>query len=316
LKDFSNILVTGGAGFIGSHLVHRLVEQGKNVTVLDNLSYGAIENIEASENNPNLKLIKGDIRDRKIVRNAMREADAVVHLAALIDVAESVNNPLETHDINVNGTLALLDEAVKLDVKRFTFVSTTAVYGEGNPLPLREDYPLKPISPYAASKAAAERHCTAFQTNHGLKTTILRLFNVYGPRSRSSSYASVITIFLKNARKGEPLVIFGDGGQTRDFIHVDDVINATVLALNSDNSVNKILNLCTGKPTTINELAQIVREISDSNAQITHSKPRKGDVYHNYGDPTKAEKTIGFKAKISISEGLKQLVHEAQQGDM
>jgi UDP-glucose 4-epimerase len=316
MERISSILVTGGAGFIGSHLVRKLVEKGKDVTILDNLRFGRIENIGAYMGKVNFKLIEGDIRDRKAVRKAMKEVDAIVHLAALINVKESVIKPLETHDVNVHGTLVLLDEAAKLGVKRFLFASSTAVYGEGNPLPLREDYPLKPISPYAASKAAAEHYCTAFQTSFGLQVTVLRFFNAYGSKNQPNSYANVIATFLNRILKNEPLVIFGDGGQTRDFVYIDDVINAIVLALDSDSSVNEVINVCTGKPTTINELAQITKEIAGRDTQITYGRPRKGDLYHNYGDPTKAEKMIGFKAEIGLREGLKRLINEIRQGDV
>ena len=170
------VLVTGGAGFIGSHLVYRLLARGYSVVVLDNFRSGRIENISEYLKDENFKLVKGDVCDRKVVRNAMEEADAVVHLAALIDVEEAVNNPIETHHVNVDGTLNVLNEAVRSGVKKFLFASSTAVYGEGNPLPLKEDYPLKPISPYAASKVAAEHYCEAFHQCYRLPTGDFKIF--------------------------------------------------------------------------------------------------------------------------------------------
>jgi len=300
--------VTGGAGFIGRHLVHRLLARGYSVVVLDNFRSGRIENISEYLKDENFKLVKGDVCDRKVVRNAMEEADAVVHLAALIDVEESVNNPIETHHVNVDGTLNVLNEAVRSGVKKFLFASSTAVYGEGNPLPLKEDYPLKPISPYAASKAAAEHYCNVFHRSYGLPTIILRYFNVYGVRRNPDSYSGVITVFLNNALAGKPLVIFGDGEQTRDFIHVEDVVKATMLALESSNIIGETLNVCTGKPITIIGLAQTIKEITGENLHIIHGKPRIGDIRNNYGDPAKAYEKIGFKAEISLREGLTRII--------
>ena len=312
MSEFSRVLVTGGAGFIGSHLVRRLLTRGHNVEVLDNLESGRIEKVSGYLDDDNFKLVKGDVRDRRVVRGSMEEVDAVVHLAALIDVEDSVNNPFETHDVNVNGTLNVLNEAVRSGVRKFLFASSTAVYGEGNLLPLKEGYPLKPISPYAASKAAAEHYCRVFHRSYGLPTVVLRYFNVYGSRRERNSYSGVITRFLNNALSDKPLVIFGDGEQTRDFIYVEDVVDATVLALESSNSIGEILNVCTGKLTSVSELAQTVKEITGTNLKMVYDKPRKGDVRSNYGDPAKAEKIIGFKAEISLREGLKHIINGMQ----
>jgi nucleoside-diphosphate-sugar epimerase len=231
-----------------------------------------------------------------------------VHLAALIDVEASVRDPFQTHDVNANGTLNLLHEAVKAGVKRLVFASSTAVYGDANPLPLREDYQPRPISPYAASKAAAEGYCLAFNNCYGLETVILRYFNVYGPGQRNSAYSGVITRFLENAFRGEPLVVYDDGGQTRDFIYVDDVIEATVLALEGDGVEGETFNICTGKPTSVNELVRIVKEIVKRDLKVIYEKPRKGDIRNNYGDPLKAERILGFKAKTSLKKGLMKLI--------
>jgi UDP-glucose 4-epimerase len=238
----------------------------------------------------------------------MEEADAVVHLAALIDVEGSVNNPMETHRVNVDGTLNVLSEAVRSGVKKFLFASSAAVYGEDNPLPLKEDYPLKPMSPYAASKAAAEHYCNVFHQCYRLPTVILRYFNVYGFRREYDSYSGVITAFVNNALEDKPLVIFGDGEQTRDFVHVEDVVSSTILALKGANSVGEILNVCTGEPTSVNDLARTVKEVAGKSLQIIHGEPRRGDIRSNYGDPSKAKKTLGFKAEISLREGLTRII--------
>jgi nucleoside-diphosphate-sugar epimerase len=253
------------------------------------------------------EVVEGDVRDRRVVRKVMKGADGVVHLAALIDVEASVRDPFQTHDVNVNGTLNLLHEAVKAGVRRFVFASSTAVYGDANPLPLKEDYPPRPISPYAASKAAAEGYCLAFNKCYGLETVILRYFNVYGPGQRNSAYSGVITRFLENAFKGGPLTVYGDGCQTRDFIYVDDVIEATVLALEGDGLEGEIFNVCTGNPTSVNELVEVVRAIIGKDLKVVYDKPRKGDIRNNYGDPSKAKKNLRFKAKTSLKEGLEKM---------
>jgi UDP-glucose 4-epimerase len=253
-----------------------------------------------------LEVVEGDVRDRHVVGKVMKDVDGVVHLAALIDVEASVRDPFETHDVNVNGTLNVLEEAVKAGVGRFVFASSTAVYGDVNSLPLREDYPPCPISPYAASKAAAEGYCRAFNRCYGLGTVVLRYFNVYGPGQGNSAYSGVITRFLEKAFRGEPLIVYGDGGQTRDFIYMDDVVKATILALEGDGVEGETFNVCTGKPTSVNELLQVVSAIVGRDLEVVCDKPRKGDIRSNYGDPSKAEKTLGFKAKTSLREGIEK----------
>jgi len=310
MKFFSNVLVTGGAGFIGSHLVDELVSRGCRVVVLDNFRSGRMENLTQHLKSDVFRLAEGDVRDRKVVGDVMDGVDAVVHLAALIDVEDSVNNPIETHKVNVTGTLNVLEEAARKGIRRFVFASSTAVCGEVESLPINEDHPLKPMSPYAASKASAECYCRAFCGSYGLETVILRYFNVYGPRQEHNPYSGVITKFLSNASRGEPLVVYGDGEQTRDFIYIEDVVDATVLALESDNLVGETFNVCTGKPTTINELAQIVKEVTGRNLQIMHDKPRKGDIKNNYGDPAKAEEILGFKAKVTLRKGLERFLSD------
>ena len=307
MRGFSKVLVTGGAGFIGSHLVDKLISRGYVVVVFDNFHLGEMESFREILGRSSFEVIEGDIRDRKAVREAMDGVDAVVHLAALIDVEESVNNPLETHDVNVNGTLNVLNEAVRSSVQKFLFASSTAVYGEGNPLPLEEEHSLNPISPYAASKVSAEYYCKAFNSCYGLGTVILRYFNVYGPGQKHGAYSGVITRFLQSALKNEPLIVYGDGNQTRDFIHVDDVVEATLLALENANSNGETFNVCSGMPTSVNELAETVKKVIGKDLKVNYDKPRKGDIKNNYGDPSKAEKILGFKAETSLREGLERL---------
>jgi UDP-glucose 4-epimerase len=307
MNEYSRVLVTGGAGFIGSRLIRELMSMGCSVVVLDNFFSGSWENLRGLRGKDGLEVVEGDVRDRHVVRKVMKNVDGVVHLAALIDVEASVKNTFKTHDVNVNGTLNVLWEAVKAGVGRFVFTSSTAVYGDVNPLPLKEEYPLYPVSPYAASKAAAEGYCLAFNKCYGIETVILRYFNVYGPGQRNSAYSGVITRFLEKAFRGEPLIVYGDGRQTRDFIYVDDVVEATILALESDGVEGEAFNVCTGKPTSVNNLVEVVRAIVGKDSNVVYDKPRTGDIRKNYGDPLKAKKMLGFKAKTSLREGLEKM---------
>lgn len=304
----SKVLVTGGAGFIGSNLIPRLLERGHSVVVLDNLYSGKLENLGSIRDNPNFTFIHGDIRDVTILRKALHAVDAVVHLAALIDVAASVADPSSTNDINVSGTLNMLHESVKNEVKRFVFASSTAVYGDAKTLPIKETAILKPISPYAASKVAGEGYCNAFSGCFGLDMVALRFFNVYGPRNENSPYSGVITKFLRKARDDEVLTVEGDGKQTRDFIHVNDVAEALVLALEHKQLKGEVFNVCTGIPTSVNQLVEILKKITGKNLRVKHNPPRQGDIRESFGDPAKAVDKLGFKSKINLQKGLEMLL--------
>jgi len=274
------------------------------VVVLDDFRSGTMHNLEPYLGRDDFRLVEGDVRDRTAVRRAMENVGAVVHLAALVDVESSVNDPLQTHDINVNGTLNLLTEAVKQDVGRFVFASSAAVYGDGGLSPLIEDYPVKPISPYAGSKIAAEFYCEVFHKSYGLRTVVLRYFNVYGPGQGANPYAGVIAKFLENASSGKPLFIFGDGQQSRDFVYVDDVVEATMLALQKNGVVGEIFNVCTGRSVTVNELTEVVKEIMGEDLDVIYREQRTGDIKYSLGDPTKANKVLGLKAKVGLRRGI------------
>ncbi|MEM3530543.1 MAG: SDR family oxidoreductase [Nitrososphaerales archaeon] len=305
--EYSRILVTGGAGFIGSHIVDRLLQEGFKVIVLDNLSTGRITNIKHYLKNKNFQLIKGDIREENVVRRTLKGVEAVIHEAAISSVEESIKNPIKTNDVNVNGTLNLLNLSVKEGVKRFIFASSASVYGDLNP-PLNEDFQPKPMSPYAVSKLSGEYYCKVFHKIYGLETICLRYFNVYGPRQRNNQYNNVIINFIDNIKKNKPLVIFGDGLQTRDFIYISDVVEASIIALKSKEGIGEVFNIATGKPTTINELAQIIIEIKGKRGiEPIHTEPRKGDIRHSYANTKKAEEILKFRAKILLGEGLKSL---------
>ncbi|RLE72980.1 MAG: hypothetical protein DRJ45_00940, partial [Thermoprotei archaeon] len=234
--------------------------------------------------------------------------DIVIHLAALIDVRESVLNPNLYHDINVNGTLNILDSCIKNHVSKIIFTSSAAVYGNPMYLPIDEKHPLNPLSPYGASKAASELYISAYHYSYNIDAVIFRLFNVYG-YGQSSKYAGVIKIFMENALKNRPLEIFGDGFQTRDFIYVEDVIDAIVKSMKMDIDFN-IFNIGSGKSLSINSLAKIFSKILDRELKIIHSKPRKGDIRHSYANIDKAKKILGWVPKTSIEDGLRRMLEK------
>ncbi len=285
-----------------------LLRKGYSVTVLDNLSSGKLENLHEANDSPYFTFIQGDIRQGASLRTGLKSADAVFHLAALVDISTSVTNPALTNDVNVAGTLRVLQESSKAKVQRLIFASSTAVYGNSTTLPIKEDASPHPISPYAASKAAAENYLTAFHECYGLETVVLRFFNVYGPKNENSPYSGVITKFLRKSVNNEALTVDGDGKQTRDFIHVDDVTQALILALEAENAAGETFNVCTGIPTSINQLAETISETTGKQLRIKHGPPREGDIRHSYGEPMKASKGLGFTSKIRLKDGLIRLL--------
>ncbi len=309
-KRRRSVLVTGGAGFLGSHLVPQLLKLGYSVTVLDNLSNGKLANLAAVTGNPKFMFRRGDILDRTLLNEVFEGVDSVVHLAALIDISASVADPRQTHEVNVDGTFNLLHGAIKHSVKKFVFASSTAVYGDVKSLPVQENVALHPISPYAASKVAGEAYCNAFASCFGLETVALRFFNVYGLRSGDSPYSGVITKFLHKIINGEALTIDGDGEQTRDFIHVSDIIKAVVLALEQNRLKGEIFNVCTGVPTSINQLAATLKTVTGKNPNVNHGRARLGDIRNSYGDPALAAENLGFKATVDLTRGLQMLLGE------
>jgi UDP-glucose 4-epimerase len=305
----SRILVTGGAGFIGSRLVGRLLRQGYEVTVLDNLLAGTSENLEEHLSSTSLCLIKGDVRSSRAVKKAVRGASAVFHLAALVDVPLSVENPVLTNEVNVRGTLSMLEASLAENVDRFIYISSSAVYGEARYLPINEEHPTTPLSPYGVSKLAAENYCRNYHEIHGLKTCCLRLFNVYGPRQHANSYSGVISTFIRKIQNGESPLVYGDGKQTRDFIHLEDVIDACMLAMKSLRIDGGTFNVGTGKPTTITELADIISELlGKTRLKPVFKKPRKGDVKNSYADINMARKSLNFEPKTELKNGLESLI--------
>lgn len=309
-KTCRNVLVTGGAGFIGSHLVPRLLELGHSVTVLDNLSTGKLENLNGVLDHPKFMFKRGDIRDKTLPSEVFDGIDSVIHLAALIDISASVTDPIQNHEVNDDGTFNMLHAAIKHNVKKFVFASSTAVYGDAKTLPLQENIALRPISPYAASKVAGEAFCSAFASCFGLETITLRFFNIYGKRSENSPYSGVITKFLQKIIKGRVLTIDGDGEQTRDFIHVSDIVKAVILALEHEGLKGEVFNVCTGVPTSINQLAATLKRVTGKNPNVKYGPARLGDIRSNYGDPAKAAENLGFKASVDLTKGLQMLFEE------
>jgi len=307
---YSKALVTGGAGFIGSYIVDRLLIHGLEVTVVDNLSTGQLKNIAYNENQQNFHFIKGDVRDLDLIRRIVKEVDIVFHEAALISVVSSFKDPLTTHDVNVTGTLNLLKTCLNSGVKRFIFASSASIYGETETLPMKENMVPGPISPYAVSKLAAEYYAKLFYKVYGLETVCLRYFNVYGPRQRYGHYSGVIPIFVNRLLSNEPPIIYGNGEQKRDFVNVQDIVDANMLALRSKNAVGHVFNIGTGKATSVNQLAKIVLQIfGKKDLQPVHTDPRPGDTKEgSYADISKARRVLGYDPKISLEDGIIKLV--------
>ncbi len=310
LTDTTKVLVTGGAGFIGSHLVDRLVSEGFGVRILDDLSSGNLDNIRGHLDSGKVEFVKGDIKDTKVVGECCRGMDFVVHLAAVVSVPFSVANPTLTFETNLSGSLNVMIGCMKAKVKRFVFASTCAVYGDPAALPVSEETAVKPISPYAESKLAAETFALGFSERKMLDCVVLRFFNVYGPRQVMNDYSGVITKFLIAARQGLSLTIYGDGSATRDFVFVGDVVDAIFLGLKSTKAPGEAFNVGTGKATTVNDLAKTVLQLVRSGKNVINDKPRAGDIKHSYADVSKAERLLGFRAKTGLRDGLQVLVEK------
>jgi len=305
--NFLKVLITGGAGFIGSHLVDKLLANDFEVTVIDNLSNGRLENISHHQDNCGFHFIKGDILDLDLVKKIVKDQDVVFHEAAITSVPYSVKNPLITNEINVKGTLILLKSCLDSNVRRFIFSSSASVYGKKNILPMKEDTNLNPKSPYAVSKVAAENYIKLFYELYGLETIILRYFNVYGPRAKTNQ--GVISVFINKLLNNQSPIIYGDGEQTRDFVNVHSVADANILALSSKNAVGETINIGTGIAISINQIVNLIIETTNKkHLKPIYSNPRPGDVKHGYADIKKARKLLGFNPKISIKEGIIQLV--------
>jgi len=304
-------LVTGGAGFIGSHVVDRLVGEGCAVRVLDDLSSGKLANIQPHLDSGAAEFLEGDIRDKETVKQAVHGVCGVVHLAAQISVSRSVEDPDFTFDVNVAGTENLLAASAEAGVGRFVFASSCAVYGEPQTLPVSEETAVAPISPYAETKLLGERLCQGFSHKKQLKTAVLRFFNVYGPRQALNDYSGVITIFIEKAKTNQPLTVYGDGLQTRDFVYVIDVAGAIYAALTS-NVDGEVFNVGTGSAVSINQLAEVVKELTDSVSPVKHEATRVGDIKHSYADIAKAQSLLSYQPTVSLNSGLQLLLNSCR----
>jgi nucleoside-diphosphate-sugar epimerase len=299
-------LVTGGAGFIGSHMVELLIQQGEQVRVLDNFSTGKRENLSAASRRA--EIVEGDIRNYSLCRQVMEEVEYVIHLAALHEVPRSVENPLETHEINVTGVLNLLLSARDEGIRRFVYASSSAVYGNNPDLPRSEDMILIPTSsPYAASKRIGEVYCQLFSHLYGLKTVSLRYFNVYGPRQDSASqYAGVIPKFISALLSNNSPTIYGDGEQTRDFIYVSDCTAATLEACRRSGLSGDVLNIGTGQRISVNDLCSYLQKILGKEIPARFGPPQLGDIRHDYATIEKAKRLLSYQPTWKIYQGLRE----------
>jgi UDP-glucose 4-epimerase len=300
-------LVTGGAGFIGSHIVHALLARGDAVRVLDNFSTGTRQNL--AEFKQQIEIIEADLRDRQLTTEAVRGVDYIFHQAAFVSVPQSMREPTECLEVNVQGTATLLEAAREAGVRRVVMASSAAVYGDTGTLPLDEDALLHPLSPYAASKRIDEIYAQLFTDAFGLQAVALRYFNVFGPRQRpDSQYAAAVPIFIRRMLDGKPITIFGDGGQSRDLIYVGDVARANLLAAEHPAAPGQVFNICTGQETKLLDLIEFLKELFPKAPEPLFTEPRSGDIYRSVGDPAKTKDLLGFKAQTSLSGGLKETV--------
>jgi len=297
-------LVTGGAGFIGSHIVEELLREGASVRVLDNFSSGKRENLETFHGD--LEILEGDLRDAQAIKTATRDVDLIFHLAAFISVPLSMQDPETCFAINVAGTVTLLEAARQAGVRKVVLSSSAAVYGNTDIFPTGEETPLQPLSPYALSKQVNEQYARLYTQVFNLPVIALRYFNVYGPRQRSdSAYAAAVCIFTRRLVNGEPITIFGDGKQSRDFIFVKDVARANLQSAESD-VAGEIFNVCAGRETSLLDLLEELSEVFPRQPEVLFDAPRAGDIYRSVGNPAKAAKILGFRAVTSLANGLAQ----------
>jgi nucleoside-diphosphate-sugar epimerase len=300
-------LVTGGAGFIGSHIVEELLRRGERVRVLDNFSTGRRENLSSFLGR--IELIEGDLRDPSTLRRAVQGVDCVLHQAAIASVQRSVDDPLETHAVNATGTLNLLVAAQEAGVRRVVYASSAAVYGDSPTLPKQESMLPRPKSPYAVTKVLGEHYCRVFAEVYNLETVSLRYFNIFGPRQDlRSQYAAVIPRFITAMLRGEAPTVYGDGHQSRDFIYVSNVVQANLLAATAPNVAGQVFNVACGERYTLLDLVAILSDILGVTVAPVHTAPRSGDVRHSVADVTAAQEALGYRVKEDFEQGLRRTV--------
>ena len=304
----SKALVTGGAGFIGSNVARLLAEEGYDIVVLDNLATGYRQNVEGLKH---VRLVEADVRDARALDEATDGADVVFHLAASVGNTRSIENPVDDSDVNVLGTLRVLEAARRARVRKVVCSSSAAIFGELKHLPIREDHPCEPDTPYGVSKLAEEKHCLAYAKLYELEAVCLRYFNVYGVNQRYDAYGNVIPIFAHLLLRGNPLTIYGDGEQTRDFVNVSDVARANILAART-RGLSGAFNVASGVTLTINQLVALMRQASGTDVTVEYGPPRKGDVRHSRADISAARVAFGYEPSIEFAEGLAEYINWAR----
>jgi UDP-glucose 4-epimerase len=300
------VLVTGGAGFIGSNLARALLERGDRVRVLDNFSTGNRANLAGLD----VEVVEGELRSYERVHNAVRGTEVVFHLGALGSVPRSVQDPLTSGAVNVEGTLNVLLAARDEGIRRVVFASSSSIYGNQRELPLRESMAPDPISPYGVAKLAAERYCVSFsRVYHSFETVVLRYFNVFGPgQDPTSQYAAVVPLFITAIAAGEPVTIFDDGDQSRDFTYIDNVVAANLLAAEAEGANGRIFNVSAGTPATVNELADTVGRLLDKPVEREYRPPRPGDLRDSWADVSEARSVLGYEPRVSFEDGLRRTI--------
>jgi UDP-glucose 4-epimerase len=303
--QIKSALVTGGSGFIGSHLVDALLSRECKVTVLDNLSSGSLANLAHVKGR--IRFYKNDIRERDVLEKAAQGCDVIFHLAAIVAVQQTIDHPIDSAMVNDIGTLNVLEAARRVNAERIVLASSCAVYGDDPETPKKETMVPKPLSPYAVQKLSAEHNARIYYELFGLETVSLRFFNVYGPRQDPSSpYSGVISIFMTKAASNQRPVIYGDGSQSRDFVFVEDVVKANLLAAGKNNVGGKVFNIGTGSPVTVKQLWELISSLSGRPENPAHAPARPGDILHSMADVKLANAGLEFKYDFSLEEGLKK----------
>ena len=305
----ANVLVTGGAGFIGSNLTEALLQKGHSVRVLDDFSTGKRENLIFDKKHRSLEMIEGDIRNLSTCQRAIKGMEVVFHQAALPSVQRSIEDPEISNAVNVGGTLNILLAAKEIGVKRVVYASSSSIYGDTPTLPKHEEMPSNPLSPYALQKYIGEQYCRLFYQLYGLDTISLRYFNIFGPKQDPNSvYSAVIPKFIDALLQGRAPIIFGDGEQSRDFTYIENVVQANLLAMSAEHLHGEAINIACGKRISLNQLVNVLKEILGAKQSPIHQEPRQGDVKHSLADIRKGKEILNYEPKIGIEVGLKKTV--------
>ncbi|MFH1312182.1 MAG: SDR family oxidoreductase [Candidatus Eisenbacteria bacterium] len=300
-------VITGGAGFIGSNIARKLIGLGEEVVILDDFSTGKRENLEDIKSKVNL--VEGDICNVDVVEQAVKGADYVLHHAAVVSVPRSVEDPVRTNEVNVDGTLNCLLAARDAGVRRFVFAASSSAYGDSVELPKREDMRPDPLSPYGIAKLVGEMYCKVFFDVYGLETVSLRYFNIFGPyQDPASQYAAVVPIFITKLLEGESPIVYGDGEQSRDFTYIDNAVEANILATTSPRAPGKVINVACGTRFTLNDLFRRVSDLIGTKTPATYTEPRAGDILHSQGDISVASDLLGYSPRITFEAGLAKTV--------